>query len=314
MRHRVTLAPAFRSRTGLALVVAATLGARGLVAQVAAAEPTSAPGVRALEVSLSPQHPKQGTVFVIRVDAGERPAPNLVARFAGQPVRFQTREDSSLWAVAAVPVDAPNTLELELDATWPDGRSERLGHAVPVAPGRYTIEHLTVAPEFGAPLPKALAARTAAEAERARAVARGAHETPPFWSPGDFVRPRPTRVTSPFGNGREFNGQIQSRHTGTDLQGGVGEPVTAAAPGVVRLVDGFYLGGNVVYIDHGGGLSTGYLHLSATDVAVGDTVAAGQRIGGVGATGRVTGPHLHWILRFGTITVDPLSVLDLELP
>jgi murein DD-endopeptidase MepM/ murein hydrolase activator NlpD len=64
-----------------------------------------------------------------------------------------------------------------------------------------------------------------------------------------------------------------------------------------------------VYIDHGGGLSTGYLHLSEARVAAGDTVAAGQRIGSVGATGRVTGPHLHWIVRFGTITVDPLSVL-----
>ena len=128
------------------------------------------------------------------------------------------------------------------------------------------------------------------------------------------MRPRPTRVTSPFGNGREFNGQVQSRHTGTDFQGGVGEPVTAAAPGLVRLVDQFYLGGNVVYIDHGGGLSTGYLHLSEAGVAVGDTVAAGQRIGAVGATGRVTGPHQHWILRFGSITVDALSVLDLELP
>ena len=271
-------------------------------------------GVRSLEVHVSPDHPKQGTVFLIRIDPRDRPTPSLTARFSGEPVLFQTGEDGWSWAVAAVPVDAPSALELEVDATWPDGRSERFAHPVPVAPGRYAMERLTVAPQYGAPLSPALAARAAAEVTRARAVARGAHDTAPFWRPGDFVCPRPTGVTSPFGNGREFNGQVQSRHTGTDFQGGVGDPVIAAAPGLVRLVDQFYLGGNVVYIDHGGGLSTGYLHLSETGVAVGDTVAAGQRIGAVGATGRVTGPHLHWILRFGSITVDALSVFELELP
>ena len=289
--------------TGLGLVLASALGVSGIVAQE--------PGVT---VHVAPDRPKQGTVFLIRIDGGDRPAPGLVGQFAGEPVLFQAGEDGWAWAVAAVPVDAPSSLELELDVTWQDGRSERLTHSVPVAPGRYAMERLTVAPEYGAPLPPALAERAAAEVRRARAVARGAHDTAPFWSPGDFVRPRSTRVTSPFGNGREFNGQVQSRHTGTDFQGGVGEPVIAAAPGLVRLVDQFYLGGNVVYIDHGGGLSTGYLHLSETGVVVGDTVAAGQRIGAVGATGRVTGPHLHWILRFGSITVDALSALDLELP
>ena len=300
--------------TGFLLVLASALGVGGLAAQLPAAEQGSALGLSSLEVRLSPERPKQGTVFLIRIDLGDRPAPSLVARFAGEPVLFQTGEDGWSWAVAAVPADAPSALELELDATWPDGHSERLVHPIPVAPGRYAMERLTVAPEYGAPLSPALAARTAAEVTRARTVARGAHDTPPFWRPGDFMRPRPTRVTSPFGNGREFNGRVQSRHTGTDFQGRVGEPVTAAAPGLVRLVDQFYLGGNVVYIDHGGGLSTGYLHLSETGVVVGDTVTAGQRIGAVGATGRVTGPHLHWILRFGSITVDALSVLDLELP
>jgi murein DD-endopeptidase MepM/ murein hydrolase activator NlpD len=242
------------------------------------------------------------------------PAPTLEGRFAGEPLLFRVREDGSQWAVAAVPVDADSAVALELDATWPDGRAERSSRDIGVTRGRFAMERLSVAPEYGAPPPPEIAARIEAEAERARAVARAAHDTPAFWDPGDFVRPRATRVTSGFGNGREFNGRVESRHTGTDFQGAVGDPVRAAAPGVVRLVDRFYLGGNVVYIDHGGGLSTGYLHLSGTRVAVGDTVAAGQRVGSVGATGRVTGPHLHWILRFGGITVDPLSVLELKLP
>jgi murein DD-endopeptidase MepM/ murein hydrolase activator NlpD len=75
----------------------------------------------------------------------------------------------------------------------------------------------------------------------------------------------------------------------------------------------FYLAGRAVYLDHGGGLVTGYFHLSRTDVTAGDTVSAGQVLGAVGRSGRVTGPHLHWIARYGAITVDPQSLLQLPV-
>jgi murein DD-endopeptidase MepM/ murein hydrolase activator NlpD len=87
--------------------------------------------------------------------------------------------------------------------------------------------------------------------------------------------------------------------------------VHAANRGVVVLVDTFFLGGRVVYLDHGGGITTGYLHLSRVLVSPGDTVARGETIGLVGATGRVTGPHLHWTARYGAITVNPLDLLGL---
>jgi murein DD-endopeptidase MepM/ murein hydrolase activator NlpD len=146
------------------------------------------------------------------------------------------------------------------------------------------------------------------EAAMAAEVSRRSHETPRLWTE-PFLRPRASRVTSVFGSGREFNGTVTSRHMGTDYAGAVGAPVHAANRGVVRLVDAFFLGGNVVYLDHGAGLVTAYLHLSAQAVAVGDTVQRGDIIGKVGATGRVTGPHLHWITRYGAVTVDPASVL-----
>ena len=123
--------------------------------------------------------------------------------------------------------------------------------------------------------------------------------------------PRSARITSRFGTGREFNGQVTSRHMGLDLQGAVGDTVVAAAHGVVALVEPFLLAGNVVYLNHGGGLVTGYFHLSAQLVQVGDTVVAGMPIGRVGSTGRVTGPHLHWVVRFGATSVDPLSLVAL---
>jgi murein DD-endopeptidase MepM/ murein hydrolase activator NlpD len=179
--------------------------------------------------------------------------------------------------------------------------------AVPVARGEYRMERLTVAPRFGTPPDSALAERIARESMIARRLSCRSHHRPQLWR-APFVRPRPSRVTSPFGGGREFNGVVQSRHMGTDLAGQAGAPIRAMNRGVVTFVGEFYLGGRVVYVDHGAGLISAYLHMSRQLVAVGDTVAAGQVIGRVGATGRVTGPHLHWIVRYGTVTVDPMSV------
>jgi murein DD-endopeptidase MepM/ murein hydrolase activator NlpD len=312
-------------KTRLALLALASafvlfaLGA-GIRIRAAAAGPDVATAAIALrealdiEVRWRPERPVQGRLFVVEVGVGEGPAPRLSARFAGEQLHFQPREGGGFWAVAAVPVDAEGEMALEVQAIGPEGFAERFEHAVPIAAGEYRMERLTVAPQYGAPLSPELQRRTAAESERAFGVARGAHTTPRLWDVGELTRPRSTRVTSGFGNGREFNGQVESRHMGTDLEGAVGAPVLAPARGVVALVDQFYLGGNVVYLDHGGGLSSGYLHLSEAVVAVGDTVEAGQRIGSVGATGRVTGPHLHWLVRYGGITVDPLSLLELELP
>ena len=127
-----------------------------------------------------------------------------------------------------------------------------------------------------------------------------------------FIRPRASVVTSEFGSGRLFNGELTARHLGVDFRGAVGEPVRAANRGVVALVDNFFLAGNVVYVDHGAGVVTAYFHLSKTLVATGDTVSRGQVIGLVGSTGRVTGPHLHWAARYGAITVNPLDLLKIE--
>jgi murein DD-endopeptidase MepM/ murein hydrolase activator NlpD len=157
----------------------------------------------------------------------------------------------------------------------------------------------------------AIQARIDSEIARAKEVSQQSHETPRLWR-GQFGLPRPSRITSRYGTTREYNGAITSRHLGTDFAGAVGQPVAAAARGVVALVGNFYLAGHAVYIDHGGGLVTGYFHLSRVKVAAGDTVRAGQVIGEVGRSGRVTGPHLHWIARYGGITVDPMSLLDLR--
>jgi murein DD-endopeptidase MepM/ murein hydrolase activator NlpD len=287
-----------RSRVGVGLAAAVAAAMLGSTATMATARGDDAqPGRR---VTWSPARPVQGTLITVTV---HDTVPVAGGELAGEPLHF-TRDGLVQRAVAAVPVDAADTVALRVDAV-----AQRL--ALPVARGAYRLERLRVAPGFGREPDSATAARMAREAEQAREVSRRAHETPRLWT-APFVRPRPGRVTSGYGHGREFNGAVQSRHMGTDLAGAVGAPVRAMNRGVVALVDRFYLGGNVVYVDHGAGLVSAYLHLSRTDVAAGDTVRAGQTIGGVGATGRVTGPHLHWIVRYGSVSVDAMSVFALE--
>ncbi len=118
-------------------------------------------------------------------------------------------------------------------------------------------------------------------------------------------------MTSGFGTARVFNGTVTGRHLGTDFSGAIGAPVYAANAGRVALVADFYLAGTVVYLDHGEGLISGYFHLHRARVAIGDLVTRGQRIGDVGQSGRVTGPHLHWVTRYGGVSVDPMSVVRL---
>jgi murein DD-endopeptidase MepM/ murein hydrolase activator NlpD len=115
-----------------------------------------------------------------------------------------------------------------------------------------------------------------------------------------------------FGKKRIFNGQPRSPHSGEDYRATTGTPVLAAAPGTVALAEEHFFGGNSVFIDHGDGLFTMYLHLSEILVKPGQEVRAGDRVGSVGATGRASGPHLHFGVRWRGARVDPAVLLAAE--
>jgi murein DD-endopeptidase MepM/ murein hydrolase activator NlpD len=285
------------------------LGAVGAVAWAIGAARATRPAPRIAEscanaaVGWHPPTPTQGALF--RVQVAEVPSDvALSGSAAGEPLHFSG--DSLRESLAAVPIDGPDSLTLVVHCTR-GTESDSMVARVGTTSGNYPIERLRVAPAFGRPPDPATAARIRRESERAVEVATHAHATPRLWD-GPFAPPRDSRITSGFGGGREYNGTITSRHMGTDFAGATGSPVLAANRGVVRIVDAFFYGGNVVYVDHGAGLSSAYLHLSQHLVAAGDTVQRGQVIGRVGATGRVTGPHLHFIVRYGAVTVDPLSL------
>lgn len=286
------------------LLVNALLGAPAVAPEAAAQVPQ-------VDVRWEPDYPVQGRLFrvIVHVDRAEY-LDELRATFADQELHFHPRGAGEYFAVAAAPIEAEGELRLPVVARWEDGWDDSLTMAVPIRAGDYRMEQLSVAPRYGTQPDSAVAARMRRESRRAREVSMLAHQTPRLWT-DSVVHPRATAITSGFGDGRQFNGEVTSRHMGTDFRGGVGAPVKAAARGVVALVDEFYLGGNVIYINHGAGLVTAYLHLSRQRVEEGDTVSAGQIIGDVGATGRVTGPHLHWITRYGTVSVDPLSFLEI---
>ena len=119
------------------------------------------------------------------------------------------------------------------------------------------------------------------------------------------------RISGRFGNQRVYNGTPKSPHSGMDIAAPKGTPVRAPADGVITFVaPDLYLTGGTVLLDHGHGISSNFLHLSRIDVKVGDVVKQGDVIGAVGATGRATGPHLHWGMSWFDVRIDPLLVLE----
>lgn len=198
--------------------------------------------------------------------------------------------------------DAP--AQARLAARLADGRT--INRLLNVAPGAWRIERVN------APLRPfrdneaflALRRPELAQIAAARAQVTGAQG----WRQ-KFLWPRIGRISGLFGSQRIYQGVPGSYHGGIDIAGSTGQPVFAPADGVVILAADrpFTLEGRLLMIDHGHGLSSAFLHLSGIDVKTGDTVRQGQRIGSVGSTGRATGPHLHWGLRWNDARVDPLS-------
>ncbi len=138
--------------------------------------------------------------------------------------------------------------------------------------------------------------------------------TPLLAAPFPMQLPAAGPVSSNFGLRRILNGQPRSPHAGLDIAAPIGAPVVAPAPGTISLTGSFYFNGNTVFIDHGAGLMSMMCHLSVIDVHQGEVVSQGQRIGRVGATGRATGPHLHWSVSMNGDRVNPAAALALFQP
>jgi murein DD-endopeptidase MepM/ murein hydrolase activator NlpD len=208
----------------------------------------------------------------------------------------------ALEALLGIDLDAkPGSYDATISA---DGEQTR----EPLTVGRHVFptRRLTVNPDLVHPPPDQQA-RVEREAQHLHEI--WDHPAPQRLWTTPFVRPVPDQANSAFGTRSVYNGEPRAPHSGADFLSPAGRPVKAPNAGRVVLADPQYFSGNTVIIDHGLGLFSTLMHLEEIDVKVGDVVTPGQVIGKVGATGRVTGPHLHWSVRLDNARVDPLSLL-----
>ena len=214
------------------------------------------------------------------------------------------REGGEWVALVGIALATKPGSKLRIEAERPGGGTQR--HEVTVTPKTYASQHLKVPPGKVELSPEDMA-----RYERERAHLAGVIKTFTDEAPSTLamVQPTPGRRSSSFGLRRYFNGQARNPHGGMDIAASTGTPVVAALAGRVIDTGDYFFSGRTIILDHGAGLLSLYAHLSAVDTESGQNVAGGEPIAKVGATGRVTGPHLHFTVYLNRAAVDPALFL-----
>lgn len=250
----------------------------------------------ALAAFALPKHsPVPGGVAVVDLGPAGQTVPT--ARWGEQGLAV-VREGGHWFALLGIPLDTlPGDLEIAVFL----GPTVAL-RQIPVRIKNYPEQRLTIKDKRKVePSPEDLA-RIEREKEVTDAIKRRFSTPAPDTG---FTQPAAGPLSSRFGLRRIFNGQLRNPHAGLDVAAGTGTPVKAPADGVVANTGDYFFNGNTVFIDHGQGLITAYMHLSRVDVRAGQAVKRGEVLGAIGATGRATGPHLHWAVILNNTPVDP---------
>jgi hypothetical protein len=260
-------------------------------------------------ITVKPSQVEAGSPVLLHVDAGAGSVVEGI--WLGRKIEFfPARDGHGFFALAGVDVEAPSGPS-QVEVSIRSGSDvKQLSLTIEIHPAHYRTGSLTVAPKFVEPDAASLA-QIKAEAELKTKIF-GTSTAEPLWS-SNFHAPIAAQPTDSFGTRRMFNGKLASIHKGMDFRATTGTPVHAANSGVVVLARPLYYEGNCVVIDHGLGLYTISMHLSRIDVKEGQSVTNGERLGLSGATGRVTGPHLHWAVRWRDAYLDPAKLLRLNL-
>jgi murein DD-endopeptidase MepM/ murein hydrolase activator NlpD len=231
----------------------------------------------------------------------------VTVRWSGHAVPFTLRGERWL-ATVGVDLDSrPGDHAVDVTFSYQDGRTSVVREPVQVRAEQYPTTELQVEERF-----VELSPEDQARADREAAETSAIYDTftpQRYWNEAFAVPVRGAQDGRNFGHRRVFNGQPRAPHSGADLRASTGTPIYAANRGRVVLAKDLFFSGNAVYLDHGHGLYTTYLHLSEIEVAVGQVVERGERLGLAGATGRVTGAHLHWGVRLLDARVDPFSLI-----
>lgn len=264
-----------------------------------------------VEVEFFPATLEPGDVVVVRI---AHPANIQEAYLSMNESRYpmgQGRRGFGLYAFVGISMEIePGLYELKVFLKKDTGRWERVEGFISVLPRKYRVARLWVEERFLVP-PLEFRDRIEWEARILRALYE--IRNPRWLGDGRFIPPVEGRISAGFGERRIYNDSHRSTHRGVDISGPPGRPVKAANSGNVVLASDLYYAGKTVIIDHGLGVYTLYCHFSKIRVRTGTWVSKGQVIGEIGASGRVTGPHLHWSAKMSGTDVDPISLLSLEL-
>ncbi len=295
-----------RSAHFLITLLSATPEARA----VEEAKVASVPCSESVLVRISDPEPKQGSLGVVEVRSGT-PLRSVEGFFSGEELYFWHDSDARVFQ-ALVGVDLykrPGEAALRARAFPESGPPVECHLELRITDGEFPVQRLDVAPMYVDPSPA-----DAARSQREMAELRGIFSSVTRerrWQ-RRFETPLPGyEASGSFGKRRVFNDKPRSPHSGEDFSAPRGTPVRAPARGRVVLAKGLFFLGNTVILDHGFGLFSFFGHLSAIEVEPGTLVEEGALLGKVGATGRVTGPHLHWGVRLGDARVDPMDLLAL---
>lgn len=252
----------------------------------------------------TPAEVGNGQPFLIRI-ASPYPIKDLTLDWQGRTVKPQitgTTYDFKAMAILGTYLNTkPGTEELKVSASIM-GHQTQVIQKLPIVNVKYQKETLSVPPKMVKP-PKETLARIARERELIHAALKTKSPERKWDLP--FTRPVKGKMLSRFGLHRTFNGDTKRRHLGLDFRAWKGTPLNSIAPGRVILTGHFYYSGNAVFVDHGNGLISLYCHMSKVLAKAGDEVKAGQTLGLSGATGRVTGAHLHLAIFTQGEVVDP---------
>ncbi len=268
--------------------------------------PTAVPMDPALPLVVDPPVIAQGDPVLVRLRAPG--VGTVIAVFDGREVRLEAAGNEAFAGVLGAGLEMPPGPH-EVFVTAIDGQGNAVPQSVPVqvAPVRFDEQPSRIQLGDDADVLLDPAVNDAENARLASLWAVGVSER--LWN-GPWSRPVTGTVSSPFGQPRDYNGGVLTgRHMGLDLRGGRGTPVQAPARGRVALAEPLTIRGNVVWLDHGWGVFSGYFHLDAIAVSTGQVVDPGTILGSVGATGRVTAPHLHWEIRVHGVPVSPVQWL-----
>ncbi|MEC4891616.1 MAG: M23 family metallopeptidase [Oscillatoria sp. PMC 1051.18] len=254
--------------------------------------------VKALQVQLKPESPQLGDTISVTIETETANSPPTVSMGDRLYPAFALESNRYRALLPTTPLDRPGRLTIQVRG---DGEVSSL--AVSLRSRSFPTQRITLSGSSNS---------SATEKELNEVAAFKQLVTPEKYWNGAFLKPNAGRVSSVFGVRRYYNGVFAQDyyHRGVDYAGGYGSPVIAPAAGRVALIgkesEGFRVHGNTIGIDHGQGVLSIFLHLSRIDVAAGDFVQAGQRIGAIGSTGASTGPHLHWGLYVHGEAVDPV--------